>query len=220
MKIDIISDTICPWCFIGKRRLERALRERPGIDADISWYPFQLNPEIPLDGIDRQIYLNIKFGGATNAEAVYNNVINAGASEDLDFNFTAINRTPNSLLSHRLIYFYRDNSYQNIISENLFRSYFFHGLDIGKLSNLVKISKDSGLNAIEIEEYLRSGNDTQLIRMQDKRSRELGISGVPCFIINDEFVVSGAQEPEVFLQVFDAAHEKTSRKSVNPDTAP
>ena len=92
--------------------------------------------------------------------------------------------------------------------------------DIGKLSNLVRISEESGLNAIEIEEYLRSGNDAQLIRTQDKRSRELGISGVPCFIINDEFVVSGAQEPEVFLQVFDAANEKTSRKSVTPDTAP
>ena len=220
MKIDIISDTVCPWCFIGKRRLERALRQRPEIDANVRWHPFQLNPEMPLDGIDRQTYLNIKFGGATNTQGFYNNVISAGASEDLDFNFTAINRTPNSLLSHRLIYFCRNNSYQNIISENLFRSYFFHGLDIGKLSNLVRISEESGLNAIEIEEYLRSGNDAQLIRTQDKRSRELGISGVPCFIINDEFVVSGAQEPEVFLQVFDAANEKTSRKSVAPYRAP
>ena len=220
MKIDIISDTVCPWCFIGKRRLERALRERPEIEADVRWHPFQLNPEMPLDGIDRQTYLNLKFGGSKNAQEVYSNIINAGAREDLDFNFTAISRTPNSLLSHRLIYFCRNNSYQSIIIENLFRSYFFHGLDIGKQSNLVKISEESGLNAIEVERYLRSDNDSQLIRTQDKRSRELGISGVPCFIINDEFVVSGAQEPEVFLQVFDAANEKTSGKSVAPYTAP
>ena len=220
MKIDIISDTVCPWCFIGKRRLERALRERPEIDADVRWHPFQLNPEMPLDGIDRQTYLNLKFGGSTNAQEVYSNVINAGASENLDFNFTAISRMPSSLLSHRLIYFCRDNSYQSIISENLFRSYFFHGLDIGELSNLVRIAEESGLNAIEIEAYLRSSNHSQLIRTQDKHSRELGISGVPCFIINDEFVVSGAQESEVFLQVFDAANEKSSRKIVDPDTAP
>lgn len=220
MKIDIISDTVCPWCFIGKRRLERALKKRPDIDADVRWHPFQLNPEMPLDGIDRQTYLNLKFGGSINAQEVYSNIINAGASEDLDFNFTAISRTPNSLLSHRLIYFCRNNSYQSIISENLFRSYFFHGLDIGEQRNLVRISEESGLNAIEVERYLRSDNDSQLIRTQDKRSRELGISGVPCFIINDEFVVSGAQEPEVFLQVFDAANEKTSGKSVAPYTAP
>jgi len=220
MKIDIISDTVCPWCFIGKRRLERALRERPEIDADVRWHPFQLNPEMPLDGIDRQTYLNLKFGGSINAEAVYSNISSVGANEDLDFNFAAISRTPNSLLSHRLIYFCRNNSYQSIISENLFRSYFFHGLDIGKLSNLVNISEDSGLNAGEIEAYLRSGNDSQLIRIQDKHSRKLGISGVPCFIINDEFVVSGAQEAEVFLQVFDAANEKSSGKSATSSAVP
>ena len=103
MKIDIISDTVCPWCFIGKRRLERALSMRPDIDAKITWHPFQLNPDMPAEGIERELYLSLKFGGAARAKELYRVVGEAGASEDLDFNFEAIKRTPNSLNSHRLL---------------------------------------------------------------------------------------------------------------------
>ena len=104
MKIDVVSDTVCPWCFIGKRRLEKALLERPNTKFEVHWHPFQLNPEMPLDGIDRQTYLNLKFGGSVNAQAIYRNIVTAGASENLDFNFDAIGRMPNSLLSHRLVF--------------------------------------------------------------------------------------------------------------------
>ena len=212
MKIDVVSDTVCPWCFIGKRRLEKALFERPDIEFEVRWHPFQLNPEMPLDGIDRQTYLNLKFGGSIPAQAVYNNILTAGASEDLDFNFDAISRMPNSLRSHRLVYFCRESKHQNMIAENLFRSYFFYGLDIGKIENLIQVAAESGLNSAEVERYLLSDDDSNLVQAKDKEARQMGISGVPCFIINNEFVVSGAQEPKVFLQVFDAAETSTNKE--------
>ena len=210
MKIDVVSDTVCPWCFIGKRRLEKALLERPNIKFEVHWHPFQLNPEMPLDGIDRQTYLNLKFGGSVNAQAIYRNIVAAGASENLDFNFDAIGRMPNSLLSHRLVYLFRESKQQNMITENLFRSYFFYGLDIGKIETLIQVTEESGLSSATVKEHLLSDANKNLIQEQDKKARAIGITGVPCFIINDEFVVSGAQEPEVFLQVFDAAEASTA----------
>ena len=185
MKIDVVSDTVCPWCFIGKRRLEKALLERPNIKFEVHWHPFQLNPEMPLDGMDRQTYLNLKFGGSINAQAIYSNIVTAGASENLDFNFDAIERMPNSLLSHRLVYFCRESKQQNMITENLFRSYFFYGLDIGKITTLIQVAEESGLSSVDVKEYLLSDADNNLIREQDKKARRIGITGVPCFIVND-----------------------------------
>ena len=216
MKIDIVSDTVCPWCFIGKRRLEKALLERPDVNFEIQWYPFQLNPEMPLDGIDRQTYLNLKFGGSIGAQSVYNNIVGAGATENIDFNFDGIRRMPNSLLSHRLIYFCRESGQQTMIIENLFRSYFLYGMDIGKIENLLHIVEESGLNSTEVKKYLLSDADSSLVQEQDREARRMGITGVPCFIINNEFVVSGAQEPKVFLQVFSVAEASTTSKPKAP----
>ena len=165
---------------------------------------------MPRDGIDRMAYLNLKFGGSDNARSIYNDIRNAGASESLDFNFDAIQRMPNSLLSHRLIHYCRNTSYQGAVSENLFRSYFYYGIDISNLASLVNIAEESGLVSDDVYSYLSSDDDTELIIAQDKKYRDMGISGVPCFIINDEFVVSGAQESKVFMQVLDVAH-KTQR---------
>ena len=207
MKIDIISDTVCPWCFIGKRRLEKALAMRPDMIPEINWYPFQLNPEMPEEGIERQLYLNLKFGSAARANEIYRTVNEASTNENLDINFDAIQRMPNSLRSHRLIQFSRVNGAQGAITENLFRSYFFYGADIGSIDPLLEIAKDSGLDPTQVRHYLESEQDLDLVRAQDIQSRKMGVSGVPCFIIANEFAVSGAQEPEVFLQVFDAAKQ-------------
>jgi len=213
MKIDIISDTVCPWCFIGKRRLERALAMRPEMVPEINWYPFQLNPEMPEEGIERTLYLSLKFGSAERANEIYGSVTEASTSEDLDINFDAIQRMPNSLKSHRLIQFSRLNGFQHAVMENIFRSYFFYGTDIGSLDALLEIARDSGLDQTQVRHYLESDQDLELVQAQDIQSRKMGVSGVPCFIIADEFAVSGAQEPEVFLQVFDAA---TQLKPVTP----
>ena len=120
MKIDIISDTVCPWCFIGKRRLERAIAMRPEMVPEVNWYPFQLNPEIPEEGIERELYLSLKFGGIERAKEIYRAVGEASASEDLDFNLSAIKRMPNSLRSHRLLHFSKIKNAQHAVVENLF----------------------------------------------------------------------------------------------------
>ena len=207
MKIDIISDTVCPWCFIGKRRLERALAMRPNITAEITWHPFQLNPEMPPDGIERQIYLKAKFGSPERAKDIYRAVDQASVGEKLDLQLDDIKRMPNSLQSHRLLHYARRHDKQDVVAENLFQSYFFYGIDIGSIAHLIKIAAESGLDGEDVRSYMESSEDIELVRGHDLQSRKLGVSGVPCFIIAEEYAISGAQESEVFLQVFDAAKE-------------
>jgi len=207
MKIDIISDTVCPWCFIGKRRLERALAMRPNITAEITWHPFQLNPEMPPDGIERQIYLKAKFGSSERAKDIYRAVDQASVCEKLDLQLDDIKRMPNSLQSHRLLHYARRHDKQDVVAENLFQSYFFYGIDIGSIAHLIKIAAESGLDGEDVRSYMESSEDIELVRGHDLQSRKLGVSGVPCFIIAEEYAISGAQESEVFLQVFDAAKE-------------
>lgn len=207
MKIDIISDTVCPWCFIGKRRLERALAMRPNITAEITWHPFQLNPEMPPDGIERQIYLKAKFGSSERAKNIYRAVDQASVGEKLDLQLDDIKRMPNSLQSHRLLHYARRHDKQDVVAENLFQSYFFYGIDIGSIAHLIKIAAGSGLDGEDVRSYMESSEDIELVRGHDIQSRKLGVSGVPCFIIAEEYAISGAQESEVFLQVFDAAKE-------------
>ena len=207
MKIDIISDTVCPWCFIGKRRLERALAMRPNITAEITWHPFQLNPEMPPDGIERQIYLKAKFGSSERAKDIYRAVDQASVGEKLDLQLDDIKRMPNSLQSHRLLHYARRHEKQDVVAENLFQSYFFYGIDIGSIAHLIKIAAESGLDGEDVRSYMESSEDIELVRGHDIQSRKLGVSGVPCFIIAEEYAISGAQESEVFLQVFDAAKE-------------
>lgn len=207
MKIDIISDTVCPWCFIGKRRLERALAMRPNITAEITWHPFQLNPEMPPDGIERQIYLKAKFGSSERAKDIYRAVDQASVGEKLNLQLDDIKRMPNSLQSHRLLHYARRHDKQDVVAENLFQSYFFYGIDIGSIAHLIKIAAESGLDGEDVRSYMESSEDIELVRGHDIQSRKLGVSGVPCFIIAEEYAISGAQESEVFLQVFDAAKE-------------
>ena len=207
MKIDIISDTVCPWCFIGKRRLERALAMRPNITAEITWHPFQLNPEMPPDGIERQIYLKAKFGSSERAKNIYRAVDQASVGEKLALQLDDIKRMPNSLQSHRLLHYARRHDKQDVVAENLFQSYFFYGIDIGSIAHLIKIAAESGLDGEDVRSYMESSEDIELVRGHDLQSRKLGVSGVPCFIIAEEYAISGAQESEVFLQVFDAAKE-------------
>ena len=207
MKIDIISDTVCPWCFIGKRRLERALVMRPNITSEITWHPFQLNPEMPTDGIDRQLYLKAKFGSSERAKDIYRAVEQASAFENLDLRLDDIKRMPNSHQSHPLLHYAKKYDIQDVVAENLFRSYFFYGIDIGSVTHLIKIAEETGLHAGDVKSYMESTEDIQLVRDRDIQSRKLGVSGVPCFIIAEEYAISGAQKSEVFLQVFDAAKE-------------
>ena len=207
MKIDVISDTICPWCFIGKRRLERALAEHPDLEPEIVWHPFQLNPDMPPEGMDREMYLQIKFGGPTRAKEVYQVIADAASGEALDFKLDDIGRTPSTLNSHRLVHFAESRGRQQAVVEGLFKAYFENGADVGSIEILATIARDAGLEYDEVTAYLESDKDVELIRMRDQHARTMGVNGVPCFIVNDKYAISGAQDPEVFQQVFAVAQQ-------------
>ncbi|MDH3233237.1 MAG: DsbA family oxidoreductase [Alphaproteobacteria bacterium] len=199
--IDIVSDTVCPWCFIGKRRLERALAER-GTESKvfIGWRPFQLNPDMPAEGMDRKDYLAAKFGGEQGAQRVYDNIRQAGQSEGIEFNFNAVGRTPNTINSHRLIDRAGQDGKQDAVVEALFQGYFVDGQNIGDTEVLVNIGTAGGLDPDATRAYLESDEDVERIRGEDAMARRMGVQGVPCFILNRKYAISGAQDPQVFLQ--------------------
>jgi predicted DsbA family dithiol-disulfide isomerase len=209
MRIDIYSDTICPWCFIGKRRLERALKERPQPDLAIHWRAFQLNPDMPAGGMDRQDYLARKFGGAENAERVYAAVRQAGEQEAIPFDFDAIERTPNSLMSHRLLRFAGERGDQDPLVERLFNLYFLEGADLEDPEVLIQAAADAGFDAEAARGYLEAGTGLEEVQSEDMQARRAGIQGVPTFIVNGQYALSGAQEPKVLFQMFDLAREET-----------
>ena len=213
MEIDIFSDTICPWCFIGKRRLERALAERPQTNLTVQWRAFQLNPDMPEGGMERQRYLEVKFGGPVNAQAVYDQVRAAGESEGIAFAFEAMKRTPNTIASHRLIRYAAGNNSQDAVVQALFDAYFLRGEDIGDLEVLTAAAATGGLDAAAARAYLESDAETQEVRAEDQAARQAGISGVPCFIFNGHHALAGAHPPEVLHQLFDLALQEEAAEA-------
>ena len=209
MRIDIFSDTICPWCLIGKRRLERALAERPQGDLSIVWHAFQLNPDMPVEGMARQEYLSRKFGGERNAGSIYGRIEAIGAEEGIPFDFAAIQRTPNTLDSHRLIRLATFKGLSEAVVEGLFDAYFMQGRDIGDRSVLLEIAAQAGLEDERVQSLLTGDEFVEDVRTEDNLARRMGIQGVPCFIFNGRHVLSGAQPPEVFWQMFDVVHADT-----------
>lgn len=208
MRIDIYSDTICPWCFIGKRRLERALADRPQSALTISWKAFQLNPQMPPEGIDRQRYLELKFGGPAGAQQIYDQVRQVGAQEGIDFAFDAIKHTPNTLDSHRLIRHGAAAGRQDQVVQALFDAYFLEGRDVGDSEVLVDVAASAGLDPDAVRTYLASDQDRDSVAAEDAHARHIGIQGVPTYILNGKYVLSGAQPPEVLFNMFDLGRQE------------
>ena len=204
VRIDVFSDTICPWCWIGKRRLERTLEARPDLDAEMVWHAFQLNPTMPAEGMGRKAYLEEKFGGAHNAREVYGRVIAEGARESLPFDFGAIPRTPNTLESHRLVRWSAGQPLgQTPMVEALFDAYFAKGRDVGDVEVLAKVAAEAGYDESGARELLAGDEGRADVTREDMRARNAGITGVPCFILDGKVAVPGAVEPDVFLRVFE-----------------
>jgi predicted DsbA family dithiol-disulfide isomerase len=214
MHIDIISDTVCPWCFVGKRRLERALQARPDLQVQIGWRPFQLNPDMPLEGMPRQDYLAKKFGGGARAGKIYETIRATGLEEGIAFDFDRIGRAPNTIASHRLIRWAATAGVQHLVVELIFDRYFVRGEDIGNAAVLTDIARDAGMDSDLVAELLASGADVELVRSEDQVARDLGIAGVPCFIIDRKYAISGAQDPAIFHQVFDLAQRDAETAQV------
>ena len=205
MEIQVIFDTVCPWCYIGKRRLEQALALRPHVGIDLVWRPFLLNREIPTEGIDRTAYLIRKFGSEARVRRIYGAIAQAGESVDIDFEFDRIDRTPNSVDSHRLIRFALRNGAGPRIVEILFFEYFIEGLDIGRQDILQEIGERAGLDGNAIGGYLNSEEDIDFVYDQNTRAHRMGVNGVPAFVFNENMIISGAQEPQILARMIDAA---------------
>ena len=215
MKVMIVSDTICPWCYVGKRRFERALAERTEVKPDIEWRPFQLNPEMPAEGLDRKAYMRAKFGTDERSEEIYAAIRDAGEGENIPFAFDSISRVPNTIGSHRLISWSLPSDLQDSVVEGLFRSYFIAGQDIGDIDVLVEVATAAGLDESEARAYLSGEEGVEQARTESLEAHRLGISGVPCFIFDGKYAVSGAQGPEVFSQVFDLALQPDDADQAN-----
>lgn len=205
MIVDIVIDTVCPWCYVGKRRFGRALELSPQEDLRVGWRAFRLNPEMPDSGMDRDLYTIRKFGGKDRVRPLLATLEDAGAGEGIEFDFKGIRRVPNTLDSHRLIRFAADFDLQTPVVEALFRAYFSDGRDIGDRTELAEIGESAGLDRGVALEFLESGRDRDRILAEDGLARRLGINGVPSFIINRRYAISGAQAPEVIAKVFDLA---------------
>ena len=207
MHIEIIFDAVCPWCYIGKRRLEKALALRPHIRATARWRPFLLNPEMPPEGIDRTAYLIRKFGSEARVRHVYGAIGEAGESVEIDFAFERIRRTPSTVDAHRLVRFAERSDRATDAVEALFLAYFVDGHDIGDTGVLTGIGEALGLDPGPLRTYLTGDEDVALIHEENTRAHGLGINGVPAFVFNRDMVISGAQEPQVLARMLDAAHE-------------
>ena len=205
MKIQVFFDIVCPWCYIGKRRIEQAIALRPHVDAILSWRPFLLNQEIPPEGIDQTAYLIRKFGSETRIRRVYGAIAQAGESVDINFAFDRINKTPNSVDSHRFIRFAQQNGANESAVETLFFEYFINGMDIGCKKVLCDIGSRLGLQKKSIEAYLYSDEDINFVHDENTRAHRMGVNGVPAFIFNEKMIISGAQDPQILARMIDAA---------------
>jgi predicted DsbA family dithiol-disulfide isomerase len=203
--IDIVADVTCPWCFIGKRRMERALAMRPDLMATRSWRAFQLNPEMPPEGMPRERYVAAKFGGPRGAAQSEARIVAAGRAEGIEFAFAKIRRTPNTLRAHRLVRLAALSGSADILVEAMFRGYFLDGVDLGEIEALAALAASCGLDAAETRGWLAGDALAEEVLAEDRRARRLGIHAVPCFVIESGYAISGAQEPEMFLPLFDLA---------------
>lgn len=206
MHIDIVGDIVCPWCLIGKRRLDRALARRPEGEVSLSWRPFQINPHLPAAGMDRAAYLQSKFGNDLQSRLLFAAIAEAGARDGITFAFDRVQRMPNSLDAHRLIAWSaeRGDDPEPLI-EALFHAFFVEGADLGDRSSLARIAHAHGIPEQEAAAYLAGGAGTKDVLRDDRAARRLGIAGVPCFIIDGTWTIAGALEPEFFLPLFDLA---------------
>ena len=193
LTIDIVSDVVCPWCYLGKRRLEEALQKLGRTDATVRWRPFQLDESIPEQGLDRQAYMRGKFGDLSRLQSVHDRLVAYGKEVGADYDFEAIARAPNTLKAHRLIRWAGEAGVQDAVVDRLFRAYFEQGQDIGDVATLAEIAAESGLDREEIARRLASDEDEQAAQTEIDAWRRAGVTGVPFFIFNEKLAVPGAE---------------------------
>lgn len=207
MQLDVYSDAICPWCFIGKRRLDKALTPELAQGVNLEWRAYQLYPQIPVEGMDRDEFMQVRFGGKDKVRDGYSRIEQEGAGEGISFNFRGIKRMPNTRNAHRLSIFAATQGVQTPLVEQLFQLHFVEGQDVGDLDTLAEAAQRAGIDRDVARDYL-AGNDGLPQMLEELQfALEAGISGVPCFVINREFGIPGAQPVEVLSRYFTKARE-------------
>jgi predicted DsbA family dithiol-disulfide isomerase len=201
VKLDIISDPICPWCYIGKSHLDKALLQFPDHPFVIEWHPFQLNPDMPDAGMDRREYLETKFGGKEGAARAYAPVVENAEKAGLTINLEKMERTPNTINAHRLIHWAGIEQRQSFVVDLLFKAYFVDGKDIGDTGILADVAETAGMDSAVTRRLLATDEDIESIKNRDAHSRTMGISSVPTFIVANQHAVPGAQPPETWVSV-------------------
>ncbi|MEX0368094.1 MAG: DsbA family oxidoreductase [Ruegeria sp.] len=215
VKLDILSDPICPWCYIGKTHLDKALAAVPDHPFVIEWHPFQLNPDMAPEGMDRREYLERKFGGKDGAVKAYAPVVEHAENAGLSIDFEGMKRTPNTLDAHRLIHWAGIESKQNEAVDALFQAYFVEARDIGDHEVLADIADGIGMDAAVVLKLLKSDADREDIRNRDAHSRQMGVNSVPTYIVANQHAVPGAQPPELWQKVIDEIMSQTETSSAD-----
>lgn len=203
VRLDIISDLACPWCYVGKGLLDRALAERPGHPFRIEWHPFQLNPDLPPEGMARAAYMAAKFGGPEAVRRVHEPLVARAAEAGLPLDLDAITRTPNTLDAHRLVGWAGLEGLQSEVVDRLMRAYWAEGRDIGKAETLAGLAGEAGMDSAVVARLLASDADRDTVTARATHARERGVTGVPSFILADRYVLQGAQPVALWLQVID-----------------
>jgi predicted DsbA family dithiol-disulfide isomerase len=214
MRIDIFSDTVCPWCYLGKRRFEIALATRPQYEAQVTWRPFELNPEIPLEGVDRAAFMAAKMHDQDLLAESHAELTRLGEASGIQFRFDLISRVPNSRRSHLLIAHAARRGLQGEVKDRIMRAYFEEGCDIGDPEELVRLGAEAGLAQADARNalILRAGQDG--VVAAERHAAVLGITGIPTYIFDGQYTISGAQEVAIFARVFDQVAEFGEGKGV------
>ena len=209
--IDVVSDVVCPWCYIGKHRLERALTLTPDTAAEVEYRPYFLNPWIPREGIDRKTYLETKFGSVARYDAIAERVGAAAAAEGLAYEPKKISRQPNTIDCHRLILWARNGADSAAVKQRLMQLYFAEGADLSDREVLVHAAQECGMDGELVRRLLAGDDDVERIESEANAAKEAGIDGVPCFVFGSAFVVTGAQSRDYLAQAIERTAERQAQ---------
>ena len=214
LKIDIVSDVVCPWCAIGYKKLSEAMTQLDDeISFEVNWKPYQLHPEIPREGFDKKEYYKIKFGESLGSSDKFNFISEEGRKVGLEFNFKKSKNLPNTFLAHRLLWLCRSKDMQDVIAEALFHAYFTDGRDVGNEDELIEISSENGLNKEEIKEFFETNIGHEEVLREENRAREMNIFSVPTYIFNKKYLLVGGQESNTFKAYIKKVIEVESKNS-------
>ena len=214
LKIDIVSDVVCPWCAIGYKKLSKAMEDlNEEILFEVNWKPYELHPEIPTEGFNKEEYYKIKFRNSNGSKDRFNHITEEGKKAGLEFNFDKSKNLPNTFLAHRLLWFSRLKDMQDVIAEALFHAYFTEGRDIGSINELISISTENGLQKSEIKDFFKTDVGSDEILREELRAKEMKIFSVPTYIFNKKYLLVGGQEADTFKSYMKKVIEVDSKIS-------